>query len=280
MPATRRSFAILTFVGMVMAMLGCGATKAAAPPTCPSPFATPNPAPATPPAPEAGEAKDSVPLCQDAKAKPPHGLCCDVGPGPECVRRLNFARRVTASTVALTIIRYRQKEGGQTRYATGFVINERGYVITSRHFTYGSHAILAEPRELNQARVLVPHREVPMAVLAEDEITDSALLIPLTDDSLPPPLAIDVTPLKIGDRVWQFGRTTVWAFGDVLDTEYYDGANAGLLHTSVHVEGGDSGGPLVNAFGHVRGITTSQGDFFGNFVPIGLALYALGYELP
>ncbi len=85
---------------------------------------------------------------------------------------------------------------------------------------------------------------------------------------------------EVNETVWQFGRTTTWATGPVVATDITYAGIPHTIQTKVYVEYGDSGGPLIDSRGFVRGqltrMNTANRD--GYFVPIGLALYTLGYR--
>jgi S1-C subfamily serine protease len=278
MPAIRRSFAIFMVVGMAMAMLGCGATSGTAPPTHLSPSAPPVSQPQGAPA----------PLCWETKDTPTHGPCCEIGPGPSCDALVAFARRLILSTVEIQVMSYSKEDGGGSFLGTGVVISENGVVMTAYHVVEGALGILVEQHELDAKNVRVRHRRVPMMVLSEDKASDSALLAPLTNDPLPPPLPIDQTPLKPGEQVWQFGRTTLWDVGLVreVNLEITPKSLSGVLHNitadkiDIYTEQGDSGGPLFDSQGRVRGFASARDeDRVGYYVPIGIGLRALGYTL-
>ena len=161
--------------------------------------------------------------------------------------------------------------------ASGFIFDDRGYIMTNNHVVMGANEIEV---------TLIDGREFKATVVGQDPNTDLAV-IKIEGDDLPALRLGDSDDLRVGD--WAI------AVGNPLDLEgtvtvgvisakgrvnlnirggaplYQD-----FIQTDASINFGNSGGPLVNIDGEVIGINSAinaQADGIGFAIPINLAKY-------
>lgn len=158
---------------------------------------------------------------------------------------------------------------------SGFVVNDRGYVVTNHHVIDGETRITAiayveTPGGLSRRRV------ENVELVALNPFLDLALLrLPLPEDlKLRPAVLGSQEDLNAGDAVFAVGnplgleRTVSQGILSTLKRNF-DGLI--FLQTDAAINPGNSGGPLFNARGEVVGVTNmkaSQGDNLGFAIPI------------
>lgn len=143
------------------------------------------------------------------------------------------------------------------RNGSGFVVHERGLVVTSRHVVLSAVAI----------DVLLQHRgPVRAELVGEDPATDLALLrlVEVPHDLVPLPIG-DSRDLRAGDWIVAVGNPfgfaqTVTAgvvsfVGRHLPHSDF-GVTNDFLQFSAPVNPGSSGGPVLDLAGRVVGVTT------------------------
>ena len=141
---------------------------------------------------------------------------------------------------------------------TGFIIDDRGHILTNSHVIEGADAIKI---------ALHDEREFEARVIGIDPLTDIALLhVEPFEGIAPLPLADDTT-VRVGD--WciavgnPFGLASTVTAGIVSARGRRDVPVGGLLRyvdfiqTDASINPGNSGGPLVNLQGQVIGINTA-----------------------
>lgn len=154
---------------------------------------------------------------------------------------------------------------------SGFIINERGYILTNAHVINNATDILVV---LSEGK-----REYQAKIIGMDRLTDTAL-IKMESNTLLRPLPLgDSDMLRTGEMVIAMGnplglRNSVTS-GIVsakervypsLNKEYLD-----FIQTDSAINPGSSGGPLLNLYGEVVGINTaivSQAQSIGFAIPI------------
>jgi S1-C subfamily serine protease len=163
------------------------------------------------------------------------------------------------------------RRGDGIATGSGFVIDDRGYVVTNDHIVAGgSEVSVGFSRDDEQ----------DAKVVGRDPSTDLALLR-VDDDK-----AAELTPLPLGDsdevRIGDpaiaigspFGLERTLTAGVVSATDRHINAPDGFsiddaVQTDAPINSGNSGGPLLNAEGEVIGVNSqSRGEGLGFAVPV------------
>jgi len=189
-----------------------------------------------------------------------------------CQQRLAFAERVIGSTVSITSSSYNQSEGAGTFGGTGFVI-EGGYIATAYHVVDDAPFIYVKFRRLSRSGyVMTSARGYPVFIVNYDKSRDIALLKPIEKSiPLPPPLRVRTEQgLTVGEPVWQFGKRSMWTWGEIVGLNVPFAGKTGNIHASTAVQHGDSGGPIVDTSGRVIGVTILMNakTKYGYFMPM------------
>ena len=160
---------------------------------------------------------------------------------------------------------------------SGFIINEKGQIVTNYHVIKGSQEISV---------TLSDTKKYPAKVLGVDSRNDLALLEIKTDRKLPFVHLGDSEGIQVGQKVLAIGDpfglkgtlTTgiVSSLGRSLDGE--TGRLEGLIQTDAAINPGNSGGPLLDSHGNVIGINTA---IFGAQTSNGQAgSIGIGFAMP
>lgn len=151
---------------------------------------------------------------------------------------------------------------------SGFIIDEKGYVITNNHVIKDADEIIVR---------LTDRRELKAKVIGSDPRSDVALLkIDATD--LPVVKVGNSESLKVGEWVMAIGSPfgfdhsvsvgVVSAIGRNLPSENY----VPFIQTDVAINPGNSGGPLFNLNGEVVGINSQIYSRTGGFMGLSFAI--------
>lgn len=178
------------------------------------------------------------------------------------------------------------KGRGQLGSGTGFVVAEKGYILTNHHVVEGEEGRVV-------VRLEGSEEPVPATVVHKDEERDLALL-QVVDDAAQrlPPIPLDPATLSRGVSVAAFG----YALGDFVGsgikltegivTALPETDTKGMLTVSCSINPGNSGGPLCNKRGQVVGIVTAKTrsggavDSYGMVIPTSDILRYLTRVLP
>ncbi len=162
-------------------------------------------------------------------------------------------------------------EISETRQAlgSGFIIDERGYIITNYHVIENASIINV---------VLFDNTEVEAEVIGGDEKTDLALI------KIEPPFELDKVvfgnsdDLRIGDWILSIGNP----FGlggsvsaGIISAKSRDiaaGPYDNFIQTDASINQGSSGGPMFNMKGEVIGINTALFSTTGANMGVGFAI--------
>ncbi|MDO4610328.1 S1C family serine protease [Corynebacterium sp.] len=167
---------------------------------------------------------------------------------------------------------------------SGFVIDDRGHILTNNHVISAAANDPAVPVRVRFGTAGEP-RMVPARIVGRDTMTDLAVLKVNDVAGLSVAVLGDSSTVRVGDQVIAMGsplgldRTVtagivsavnrpVRLSGGGADT---DGA-ADAIQTDASINPGNSGGPLVDARGAVVGITTSIYTTSGGSQGIGFAV--------
>ena len=164
-----------------------------------------------------------------------------------------------------------QKEFKQQSLGSGFVIDEKGYIVTNNHVIEAADEI--------QVR-LKDGKEYDAEIIGRDPNTDIALIRVSAAAGIPAVQFGDSDSLAVGEWVVAIGNPfglehtvtagIVSAKGRVIGSGPYDD----FIQTDASINPGNSGGPLIDLKGRVVGINTaiiSSAQGIGFAVPINLA---------
>ncbi len=164
-----------------------------------------------------------------------------------------------------------QQELTRQSLGSGFLIDEKGYVLTNNHVIEGADQIKVK---------LADGRELPAKVIGADSKTDVALLKLAGRGPFPYLLLGDSDVLHVGDWVVAignpFGLELSVTHGMVSAKERTIGAGPydDFIQSDALINPGNSGGPLFDMEGAVIGINTAitaHGQGIGFAVPINIA---------
>ena len=164
-----------------------------------------------------------------------------------------------------------QKDFKQRSLGSGFIIDEKGFIVTNNHVVEGADQIKVLLRNEN---------EYDAEVVGRDPNTDIALIKIKEDGGFPVARLGDSESLKVGEWVVAIGNPfglentvtagIVSAKGRVIGSGPYDD----FIQTDASINPGNSGGPLLNMKGEVVGINTAivaTGQGIGFAIPINMA---------
>jgi serine protease Do len=163
------------------------------------------------------------------------------------------------------------REFPQNSLGSGFIIDERGYILTNNH--------VIEKADKIKVR-LSDEQEFDAAVVGRDPKTDIALIKIETTNPLQAVTMGDSDKLQVGEWLIAIGNPfglehtvtagIVSAKGRVIGSGPYDD----FIQTDASINPGNSGGPLINMRGEVVGISTAiiaGGTGIGFAIPINMA---------
>ncbi len=161
---------------------------------------------------------------------------------------------------------------------SGFVVDDRGTILTNDHVVRGAERILV---------TLPDGRDVEARLIGTDEATDVAVLAVELPDLPVAPLGT-TSDLMIGEWVVAFGNPfgnlisnpeptatvgVISALGrHVVPSQEDRGFYLGMIQTDAAINPGNSGGPLVNALGEVVGMNASIFSRGGGSEGVGFAI--------
>jgi serine protease Do len=165
----------------------------------------------------------------------------------------------------------REREGPRKGAGTGFLIDDKGYILTNHHVIDGADRILVR---LTDGRTLRAER------VGSDPDTDIALI----RVESPKPLAYaplgNSDTLRVGEWVCAIGNplayehTVTVGVVSFVGRKLFDQSLDNYIQTDAAINFGNSGGPLINARGEVIGINaaiSSRASNIGFAVPINQA---------
>ncbi|MBN2374011.1 DegQ family serine endoprotease [bacterium] len=163
------------------------------------------------------------------------------------------------------------KEGlKQKSLGSGFIIDEKGYILTNNHVVRDAEDIFV---------TLSDNNEYKAKIIGKDEDMDVALLKIEAKENLPIAKLGDSDALQIGEWVVAIGNPfglehTVTA--GIVSAKWRtigQGPYNSFIQTDASINPGNSGGPLFNIKGEVVGINTaiiSEGQGIGFAIPINM----------
>lgn len=163
-------------------------------------------------------------------------------------------------------------EREQKSLGSGFVINEKGHILTNRHVIAGADEVMVYPSK---------GKKFEATIVGEDDKTDIAVLKVESKEKVLPFCQLgDSDQVQVGEWVLAMGNPfglestvtvgIVSAKGRVIGAGPYDD----FIQTDASINPGNSGGPLFDMKGRVVGINTAivaSGQGIGFAIPINLA---------
>ncbi len=139
---------------------------------------------------------------------------------------------------------------------TGFVVNERGHVLTNRHVVQNCSRVAVVGQD---------RRRIPAQNVAVSKDIDLALLLPT--QAMGKPASFRLTPARLGEQVVAFGfplRGLLASAGNVTAGNVTALAGLGndpsVYQISAPIQPGNSGGPVLDMAANVLGVTVSKLD--------------------
>lgn len=157
---------------------------------------------------------------------------------------------------------------------SGFVWDERGYIVTNNHVVSDAEEIevIFFNGDAARARVVGTDPHSDLAVLKVDELTEGAHPAELGDSSQ---VKVGQRAIAIGNPFGLAGTMTVGiisAVGRTLRPAAIPFSIPEVIQTDAAINPGNSGGPLLNSSGQVIGINTAIESPLGINAGIGFAV--------
>jgi serine protease Do len=175
-------------------------------------------------------------------------------------RRTPIVEAVQKTRNSIVTIKTQKSDGADSSTGTGVVVDERGYIITSRHVIATAARIHAH---LADGTVLAAQ------VFAEEKRTDLAILKVKHDKAIPVLPLGPCSDLMVGETVIAvgnpFGYTNTVSTGIIsaLDRSIKMPTGdtiTGVIQINASINPGNSGGPLLNINGELVGINAALRD--------------------
>jgi serine protease Do len=164
-----------------------------------------------------------------------------------------------------------EREGPRKGAGTGFLIDDKGLILTNHHVIDGADRILVR---LTDGRMLRAHR------VGSDPDTDIALISVDSPNAMPYATLGNSDTLRVGEWVCAIGNplayehTVTVGVVSYVGRKLFDMSLDNYIQTDAAINFGNSGGPLINARGEVIGINaaiSSRASNIGFAVPINQA---------
>jgi S1-C subfamily serine protease len=136
----------------------------------------------------------------------------------------------------------------ETGHGTGFIVDEKGLILTNHHVLGPSEYIAVQ---------FDPLRKIPAVRLESDPLRDVAVIwadFAKIPEAAVAPLATSIPAVEEGERVFTIGSPLNQR--KILTTGVASKVEARAILSDVNINPGNSGGPLFNSIGEVIGITT------------------------
>ena len=164
----------------------------------------------------------------------------------------------------------RQQEFKQRGQGSGFIISEKGLILTNNHVVEDADVIKV---------ILSDNREFVAKVVGTDPQSDVALLKIDDPENLPVLPLGDSSALEVGEWVIAIGNpfgldqtVTVGVVSATGRSSVGISEYENYIQTDAAINPGNSGGPLINAHGEAVGINTALFSRTGGYMGIGFAI--------
>jgi S1-C subfamily serine protease len=233
-------------------------------PTTPPAATTPVTATTTPanPPPATSTPTSTTPPATTTTTTAPPATVTTTDPAP-ATKEMTLPELISHAQPSIVRIDVMTQFGGAV--GSGFVVDDKGTVVTNLHVVAGAKAIrlqFSDKVEVDVSALLAVSKEQDLAILRFDPAFD-----PAKAKSIPLPLATKLP--SAGESVAAFGAPKGLSFttsngivsavrsGDDL-RQFGADYSATMVQTSAPISPGNSGGPLVNMKGEVVGVNTVQ----------------------
>lgn len=171
----------------------------------------------------------------------------------------------------------REEDYVQAGAGTGFVVSEKGLILTNRHVVSDKDArysIITKDGERHEVEILGVDPVNDLAVIkTKDDVKLPALELGDSDH-----IQIGQTVLAIGNSLGEFSNTVTKGVISGIDRRVVASDGLGgaetleaAIQTDAAINPGNSGGPLLNVMGQVIGMNTAvsrEGQLIGFAIPI------------
>ncbi len=166
-----------------------------------------------------------------------------------------------------SVVRVQAGSGQGLGTGTGFIIDERGYIVTNNHVVTAGTGRVATTLKVD----LADGRTLDAKLIGRDERTDIAVL-KIEASNLTPLRFADPSGIEVGEDVVAVGfaldlggqptvtKGVVSALERTIEEQGSDGSLisiSGAIQTDAAINPGNSGGPLLDTDGNVLGINTA-----------------------
>lgn len=273
--------AMMAMAALALLLAGCQGGTAAAPGDGPTPASEAPTATAIPPTPEPTEAlaipeatqapmaaasSTPTPAPRPAPAPLPTPLpvvATASVPEPASVAAPPQSLAQVVGSVTAAIVKVSARDG----FGSGFIIDERGYILTAGHVVGGQASVTV---------TLADGTEEPGLVIGRDEIRDLGMVKISGRADLPVARLGNVADIGVGTEVLALGHASFNEGVSItsgvvseLVTQEIDGFS--YLQTDAGFYSGQSGGPVITRTGEVVGVV-SLGQFTNFSAPAGWAI--------
>lgn len=164
---------------------------------------------------------------------------------------------------------------------SGFIIDERGYIVTNNHVVSGARelaVIFYDDSITDQVRVIGTDPDTDLAVIKVDVMPPGAHAVELGDSSA---LQVGQRAIAIGNPFGEFARTMTVGIVSALGRSLPAGElaafgptfqNPEIIQTDAAINPGNSGGPLLDSQGRVIGVNTAIRSASGTSSGVGFAV--------
>ena len=149
------------------------------------------------------------------------------------------------------------RSGGMISGGTGFIISEKGYILTNDHVVFDENRCDYHKKV---TMTTTDGKEVPLVVISSDKKNDVALCsfdVSLAGKVVPVKRISDYSKLLPGVKVLMIGNGLSMGLAPLTGDVKFPHDNSGNLVTTIPSNHGDSGGPVFNRKGECVGINKS-----------------------
>lgn len=164
---------------------------------------------------------------------------------------------------------FNQKGNNQVALGSGFIIDEKGYIVTNNHVIDKAETITV---------ILSDNTKVEAGLVGVDKKTDLALIKINTDKKLSPVKIGDSDNIRVGDWILAIGNpfglggSVTAGIVSAKSRDIESGPYDNFIQTDASINQGSSGGPMFNMQGELIGINSAIFSTTGTNMGIGFAI--------